>query len=369
MKKLKRKEFIKRAAIGAVASTGFISCVDKKEEIEAPNIISKKKIRWRMVTTWPPNFPVMGEACNYFADYVREMSAGRLDIKVFGAGELVPALEAFEAVRVGAAEMGCGAAYYWSGRSPATQFFATVPFGMNAQQVNAWLYSGGGLELWQELYAKFDLVPFPGGNTGVQMGGWFNREINTIADFKGLKMRMPGLGGKVLEKAGASVVLVPGGELYTSLERGVIDATEWVGPFHDYLMGFYKIAKYYYSPGWHEPGTILEFFANKGKLEKLDKDLQAIVKYAADKINIWILSEFEARNNSYLDKLIHEENVELRNFSPAILSQLKVYTDDVLSEIVEKDAFSKKVYDSYSKFHTQIKKWNQYSERAYHNIG
>jgi len=217
------------------------SSVDNQQHPVANN--DTAKYTWKLVTTWPPNFPILGEACSLFAKWVDTMSNGRMQIQVFGGGELVPALECFDAVSSGAADMSHGAAYYWAGKINAAQFFASVPFGMNAQQLNSWLIGGDGLQLWQELYAPYNLIPFPGGNSGVQMGGWFNKEINTIADFKGLKMRMPGLGGKVLSAVGASPLLISGGELYTSLERGVIDATEWMGPFHDYKMGFHESMK------------------------------------------------------------------------------------------------------------------------------
>ena len=203
---LSRKDFFKGIAIGTISLPFVIrSCGNEnlaQKSAAGPNIITNKKYKWKLVTTWPPNFPVLGESANLLAEYVGQMSGGRMEITVYGGGELVPALEAFDAVRSGAAEMGSGAGYYWAGKAPAAQFFASVPFGMNAQQLNAWILTGGGMELWKELYANFGLVPFVGGNTGVQMGGWFNREINSKADFKGLKMRIPGLGGKVLEKAG-----------------------------------------------------------------------------------------------------------------------------------------------------------------------
>jgi len=321
-----------------------------------------------MVTTWPPNFPVLGEACQLFADWVDQMSLGQMKIKVYGAGELIPGLEVFDAVSSGAAEMGNGAAYYWAGKSPATQFFAAVPFGMNAQQMNAWIYSGGGLALWQELYKKFGLIAFPAGNTTMQMGGWFNKEINTIDDFKGLKMRIPGLGGKVLTKAGGTAVLSSGNEIYTNLERGVIDATEWIGPYHDYVMGFHKIAKYYYSPGWHEPGSVLENMFNLKEFEALPAHLKVILETASARMNLWVISEFEAKNNEYLNKIKAEKSVELRKFSPEILQILKKYTDEVLHEMAATDAFTKKVYDSFNTFRNDIKSWAAYSEKLYHEL-
>ncbi len=370
MKKVNRKTFLKGVALTTIGLPIAIrSCSSQNfaQNAEGPNLITNKKFEWKMVTTWPPGFPVLGESCTILAELVEKMSAGRLKIKVYGGGELVPALEAFEAVQSGAADMGSGAAYYWAGKAPATQFFASVPFGMNAQQINAWVMTGGGQALWDELYGQFNLVPLLAGNSGVQMGGWFNREINTIDDFKGLKMRMPGLGGKVLERAGGAPVLLAGGEIYTGLERGIIDATEWIGPYHDYKMGFHEIAKYYYSPGWHETGTILEMFINKDSFEKLPKDLQAIVRTAAAYINSWMLSEFETKNSIYLKKLINEKNVDIRKFPEVVLQPLRKYTTEILEELTSKDAFSKKVYASYDNFRKQIASWSDLTEKEYYN--
>lgn len=368
-KTINRKKFIKTAVLSGLGASLLTSCgSSEKSDITAPNLITSKKYKWKMVTTWPPNFPVLGTGATMYADWVREMTGGRIDIKVYGGGTLVPALEVFDAVSSGAAEMGSGASYYWGGKEASLQFFTTVPFGMNAQQMNSWLYSGGGLELYEAQYARFNLVPFPGGNTGVQMAGWFNKEINTIEDFKGLKMRMPGIGGKVLEKAGGTAVLSAGSELYTNLERGVIDATEWIGPYHDYLMGFHEIAKYYYAPGWHEPGSNLEIIVNKRLLDTLEPDLKAILQTAAFRLNMWILSEFEAKNNEYLQKIINESDVEVRRLNPDILTQMKQYTKETIQELVDSDAKTKTLYESYSKFQKNINEWSQYSESAYYNM-
>ena len=368
-KRFSRKNFLKGIALGTLSLPVLIrSCAPENfaQNQSSPNIITNKKYQWKMVTTWPPNFPILGQGCNLFAQWVNEMSGGRMEIKVYGGGELVPALEAFDAVRSGAADMGSGAAYYWAGKAAAAQFFASVPFGMNAQQMNAWLIGGEGMTLWEELYAQFNLVPMPGGNTGVQMGGWFNREINSMDDLKGLKMRMPGLGGKVLERAGGAPVLLAGGEIYTGLERGVIDATEWIGPYHDYKMGFHQIAKYYYGPGWHEPGTVLEFFFNKERFDKLPMDLQAILRHAALRLNGWMLAEFDAQNAVYLDKLINEENVDIRTYPQEVLEELKLFTTEFLEDLVAKDPLVKKVYGSYQKFRKSAKAWSKLTERSYY---
>ena len=363
-----RKQFIKASVVTAGAGILLGGCNNQAATTQDITSLIQKKYNWKMVTTWPPNFPVLGEACQLFADWVDQMSLGQMKIKVYGAGELIPGLEVFDAVSSGAAEMGNGAAYYWAGKSPATQFFAAVPFGMNAQQMNAWIYSGGGLALWQELYKKFGLIAFPAGNTTMQMGGWFNKEINTIDDFKGLKMRIPGLGGKVLTKAGGTAVLSSGNEIYTNLERGVIDATEWIGPYHDYVMGFHKIAKYYYSPGWHEPGSVLENMFNLKEFEALPAHLKVILESASARMNLWVISEFEAKNNEYLNKIKAEKGVELRKFSPEILQILKKYTDEVLHEMAATDSFTKKVYDSFNTFRNDIKSWAAYSEKLYHEL-
>lgn len=372
MKKLNRRDFVKKASLAAVGSATLLtSCAEtddakKDGNSQSPAINLNKTTEWKMVTTWPPGFPVLGEGAQMFADWVEKMSAGRLKIKVYGGGELVPPLESFEAVQQGIAQIGHGASYYWAGKMPASQFFAAVPFGMNAQQMNAWIYSGGGQELWEETYAKFNLLPMAAGNTGVQMGGWFNREINSINDFRGLKMRMPGLGGKVIEKAGGSAVVIAGGEIFTSLERNVIDATEWIGPYHDYTMGFHNIASHYYYPGWHEPGTILEIFFNKGAFQGLSDDLQEICKTAAARSNVWMLAEFDAKNSIYLQKIRNESNVKIQPYPTDVLAELRKHAEEVLKDVTESDAQSKKVYDSFSKFKKQISSWSELTEQAYY---
>ncbi len=354
---MKRRTFLKAAGVGAAAGAATLA--------QAPAVLASKKFTWRMVTTWPPKFPVLGEGAELLAKWIDEMSDGRIKIQVFGGGELVPPLGAFDAVSQGTVEMGHGAAYYWAGKSAATQFFAAVPFGFNAQQMNAWMYGGGGLKLWREVYAPFNLVPFPAGNTGVQMGGWFNKEIKTIADFNGLKMRIPGLGGKVIAKVGGNAVLVAGGEIYTNLDRGVIDAAEWVGPYNDIKMGFHKAAKFYYYPGWHEPGTTLECFINKAAWESLPKDLQAVVETAMMRSNLWMLSEFEAKNNDSLKELVEKHGVKLRRFPDDVLKALRKAADEVLDEEASKDEMTKKVYAAFKEFRKKMDAWTDISERAY----
>ncbi len=327
---------------------------------------SGKPIEWSMVTTWPPGFPVLGEGCERFADMVKTMSGGRLHIKVYGGGELVPPLEAFDNVAEGTVQLANGAAYYWAGKVKAAQFFASVPFGLNAQQMNAWILQGGGQALWDEVYAPFGVRAFPSGNTGVQMGGWFNKEINGIADLQGLKIRMPGLGGRVISAAGASAVNIAGQELYTSLERNIIDATEWIGPYHDYLMGFHKIAKYYYYPGWHENGSMLETIVNLEAYNSLSPDLQEILKAATAWHNVFTISEFEAQNSRYLRKLL-AEGVQLRRFPSEVIDRLRTLTDEVIADMIATDPISKKVFTAFDSFRTEISSWAAYSEAIYYS--
>ena len=344
---MKRKDFLKKGIVASVALATMGACNTKGE---SANINTKKRIKWKMVTTWPPNFPVLGEGCQLFSEWVEDMSEGRLVIDVYGGGELVPPLQIFEAVSSGACEIGHGCAYYWAGIQPAFQFFGGVPFGMDAPEYNAWMFEGGGLELWTELYARYNIVPIPAGNTSAQMGGWFNKKIDTMADFKGLKMRMPSLGGKVLERVGGTAVLSPGSELYTNLERGVIDATEWIGPYHDYLMGFHQIAKYYYYPGWHEPGSLLENMINKRDWDNLAPDLQQIVKDASARLNKFIYTTFRAKNYEYLQKIKAESDVEIISFSSEVLASLKGTFDEILTEEAAKNDLFNRVYSAYEAF-------------------
>jgi TRAP-type mannitol/chloroaromatic compound transport system substrate-binding protein len=320
-----------------------------------------------MVTSWPRNFPGLGTGAKFLAQLINEMSGGRIHIKVYGARELVGAFEIFDAVSQGTAEMGHGGAYYWKGKNPATQFFSAVPFGFTAQEMNSWLYYGGGLKLWEEVYDDFGLIPNPAGNTGVQMGGWFNRQIDSIKDLKGLKMRLPGLGGEVLKRLGGIPVSLPGGEIFTSLQSGAIDATEWIGPYNDLAFGFYKVAKYYYYPGWHEPGTSLECFINQKAFQQLPADLQSIVRNACRVANEDMLAEYTARNQAALVTLVNKHHVQLKKYPTEVLDQFKKTSEQVVSEIAEASPLANKIYHSFSEFKEQVSAWHELSEKAYLN--
>jgi TRAP-type mannitol/chloroaromatic compound transport system substrate-binding protein len=360
-KNLDRRSFIKK--IGA-ASLGVAAAAT----VSAPAVWAQgKTYNWRMVTTWPPEMPVLQTGAQRFAKRVEEMSQGRMKIQVYAGGELVPPLGVFDAVSQGTVEVGSGASYYWAGKCPAGQWFSSVPFGFNPQGINTWIYSGGGLQLWEEVYAPFNVVPRPQGNTGVQMGGWFRKKIESVNDFKGLKMRIPGLGGKVVSKAGASVVLLAGGEIYTSLERGVLDATEWVGPLHDLRMGFYQATKYYYYPGWHEPGTTLEVIFNKKAYDDLPSDLKAIIDAAAAETNLWSLCEFESQNGQALETLVTQHGVELLRFPDSVLSDFRKMAEESLEEEAAKDAATKKVHEAFKAFKAKIGGWNEIAEKSYYD--
>lgn len=365
-----RRKIFKALALGTISLPFAIRALTGDMNAQkgggSPTLANQKTYEWKMTTTWPPNFPVLGDACEMLSGLIETMSAGRMKITVYGGGELAPPLKAFETVRSGGAEMGCGAGYYWAGIAPAAQFFASVPFGMNAAQHTAWIMNGGGMELWQELYAQFGVVPFLGGNTGVQMGGWFNREINSLQDIQGLKMRIPGLGGRVFDAAGGAQVLMPGSELYSNLERGVIDATEWLGPYHDTQMGFHEIAKYYYTPGWHEPGTALEFFANQEKFDELPADLQAIIRSAAYHTHLWCWMEMEKRNAEALSSLV-EKGVELRQFPKEVIERFRTLTEEVLQTLTEEDPFSARVYASFKQFQSQAYNYAAITEKRFYN--
>ncbi|MCK5640068.1 MAG: TRAP transporter substrate-binding protein DctP [Gammaproteobacteria bacterium] len=364
---MKYRNVINKILIGVFVVSGVLVGCGKQEETAMSTVKEFETVHWKMVTTWPKNFPGMGTGANKLAELITEMSGGRIQVKVYGAKELVPPFEIFDAVSRGTAEMGHGASYYWKGKSEAAQFFAAVPFGLTAQEMNAWLYQGGGMALWQEVYAPFGLVPTAAGNTGVQMGGWFNKEINSLADLKGLKMRIPGLGGEVLSRLGGTPVSLPGGEIFTSLQSGAIDATEWVGPYNDLAFGLHKAAKFYYYPGWHEPGTTLESFVNKQAFEALPEDLQAIVLNASRVANQDMLADFTARNNQALETLVKVHSVQLRKFPDEVLKQLRSISDEVVAEVAAKDPLSQKVYQSFKKFRDQVVEWHGVSEQAYLN--
>jgi TRAP-type mannitol/chloroaromatic compound transport system substrate-binding protein len=324
-------------------------------------------IEWKLVTTWPKGLPGLGAAPENFARRVNEASGGRLRIRVFGAGEIVPAFEVFDAVSGGVAEAGHGAAYYWKGKIPAAVFFTAVPFGMTAQEVNGWLHYGGGLPLWRELYAPFGVIPYAGGSTGVQMAGWFNKRLNNRSDLAGLKMRIPGLAGEVFDAAGGSAVRIAGGEVYTSMQTGVIDAVEWVGPYNDRTLGLMEVGEYYYYPGWHEPGAMLETIINAEALAALPEDLQAIVRIAARATNTDMLDDFTANNSESLQILLRDFDTEVLPLPDDVMDALYEQSQIAMQALVDSDPMAKKIAASYFAFAEKVRTYHEISERAYLN--
>ena len=361
---MQRRQFI--SGLGAGLATGTLAGCSQQDCSSADLATqTQETFEWKMVTTWPPNLPGLGVGANNLAQYIDEITGGRIQVKVYAANELVPALEVFDSVSRGTAEMGHGGAYYWKGKSEATQFFGAVPFGMNAQEMNGWLYYGGGLALWRELYAPFNLVPFSIGHTGTQMGGWFNKQINTLDDIQGLKMRIPGLGGEVFKRAGGTPVLLPGSEIFTSLQTGNIDATEWVGPYNDIAFAFQDVAKYYYYPGWHEPTACLEAIVNKEAFDALPGDLKAAVDIACKAATNDMLADFTAHNHTALQSLM-DKGVEMRKFPDEILQRFQEITTELLQEKAANDEMFAKIYQSYSEYQASVMKYHAISEQAYY---
>ncbi|MBT8061026.1 MAG: TRAP transporter substrate-binding protein [Xanthomonadales bacterium] len=353
-----RRKFVTTAGLAGTAGL-LAACGNRSESAadcpETSESRPAETFEWKMVTTWPRDFPGLGTGANYLARIIGEMSDGRLTVKVYGGNELVPPFEVFDAVQRGTAEMGHGGAYYWKGKIPASPFFSGVPFGLTGAEMNGWFYHGGGLEVYRETYAPFGVIPWPIGNSGTQMGGWFNKEINSVDDLKGLKMRIPGFGGEVLKAVGGTPVNIPGAELFTALQNGTIDATEWVGPMNDLAFGLFRAAQYYYYPGWHEPGTALEGIVNAEAYEALPADLQAIVKYACQAANMDMFADFEARNGEALQTLIREHGVELRPFPEDVLAELREAAFEVVEAQAASDEMSAKVWGSLKTYMENVK--------------
>lgn len=322
--------------------------------LAAPAIArAQTAMTWKMATSWPKGAPGVGVNAQRVADMITAMSGGRLTVQLFAAGELVPPFEVFDAVSSGAAEMGHATPYYWQGKDKAFHFFTGVPFGIDATEHSAWLYFGGGMELWQKAYEPFGVVPFYAGSSGPQAGGWFLKEINSVEDFKGLKMRIAGLGGEVMRRLGVNVVLLPPGEIFAAMQAGTIDAAEWVGPWNDLAFGLYKVAKYYYMPAFHELGPALEVMVNKAAYEGLPDDLKEIVKRAAMASATESLADFTYHNIQSLKPLLEKEGVELRTMNDDILKALATESDAVLADIAAASPLAKEVYDSFTTFRAQ----------------
>ena len=383
---MKRREIIKGAAGGAVATSALFlagcgqndaqklkadleAAQAKISELEsappeAPAII-KDRVEITMVSTWPRDFPGLGTGAQRFARRVTDMSDGRLNVEYFAGGERVKPFDSFDEVASGNAQMYHGAEYYWKGKHPGWAYFTAVPFGLTYTEINAWIRFGGGQELWDELAAEAGLKGLMCGNTGVQMGGWFRKEMNSADDFKGLKIRIPGLGGDVLAKLGASPVSLPGSQIYENLVSGAIDATEWVGPWNDNVMKFYEAAKYYYYPGMHEPGAMLACGINKSFWDGLTKADQVMIEAAASMENDVMMSEYNAKNGEALAKLISEQGVQLKRFNDDIYDAFGRAAKEVFDEVVEHSDLARRIHESFVQTRANVGAWAKISDQEY----
>ena len=350
---MKRRQFL----VGAAAASAGTA-------LAAP-AVAQERIEIAMVTTWPRDFPGLGTGAQRFAQRVNDMSDGRIQVEYFAAGEKVGPFDSFDEVASGNSQAYHAADYYWKGKHPGWAYFTAVPFGLTYTELNAWIRFGGGQELWDELGAEFGIKGIMCGNTGVQMGGWFNKEINSAEDFAGLKMRIPGLGGDVLATLGASPVSLPGGQIYENLVSGAIDATEWVGPWNDEAMKFYEAAKYYYYPGMHEPGAMLFCGFNASFWGSLSKSDQITIEAAASMENDVMMSEYNAKNGAALARLIQDQGVELREFNDDVYDAFGVGADAVFATVVEHSDLARRIHESFLTARQDIGGWTNISDQAY----
>ena len=375
---MNRRDFLTTAST-ASAAIAFTGCNDsnrqaidyskhpkpKDSDEKRVNINRNKKVVVKLATSWPAHFPIMGTGVEKFAKRVEEISSNSIEIKIYPKNVLIPSLAVFDACSSGQIDAFHSGPYYWKGKNSAFSLYSGIPFGFTAEEINSWMLFGGGLELWREQYGRYNLYPFMGGNTNIQMGGWFRKKINSLTDMQGLKMRIPGLGGEVFSKMGVNPVLISAGEIYTSLERGVIDATEWVGPALDIKMGFYKVAPYYYS-GWHEPGSILELTFNKIFWQKLSNEHKSMIEVASSEMNSNMTYEFHSENIKALKKL-KELGISIHQFPNDVIDAGKKSLNRVISELSQKSNDFEIVYRSIENYLSLSKEWNDISLKYFLN--
>ena len=352
-----RRDVLKSGLVG-------LGGVAAASSLSAP-AIAKERIEVTMVSTWPRDFPGLGTGAQRFAQRVTDMSDGRIQVNYYAGGERVKPFDSFDEVASGNAQIYHAADYYWKGKHPGYAYYCSVPFGLTYTEMNAWIRFGGGQELWDELGAEFGIKGLMCGNTGVQMGGWYRKEINSVDDLKGLKIRMPGLGGDVMAKLGASPVSLPGSQIYENLVSGAIDATEWVGPWNDIAMKFYEAAKYYYYPGMHEPGAMLCVGMNKTWWDGLSKSDQLLINAAASMENDVMMAEYNAKNGASLKRLIEEQGVKLREFNDDIYDAFGEAAEEVFEEVRQHSDLAARIHDSFAKSRAEIGAWAKISDQAY----
>lgn len=358
---MKHRAFVSGAAIAAGST--LTACTIRKRGVATAGT-ALPSVRWRMATSWPKSLETIFGGAETVCRRIAEMTDGRFVIQPFAAGEIVPGLQVLDAVQNGTVECGHTASYYYTGKNPALAFGCAVPFGLNAQQQNAWLYHGGGLETMHKLYSDFGVINFPAGNTGAQMGGWFKRNVTLIADLKGLKMRIPGLGGEVMSRLGVNVQVLPGGEIYLALDRGAIDAAEWVGPYDDEKLGLHKAAKFYYYPGWWEPGPTLETQVNLIAWRKLPKEYQEVFKTAAYEANMNMLAQYDALNREAIARLI-AGGTQLTPYSKEIMQAAQKASFELYEANAAKNNTFKQVYGQWKQFRDQVYQWNKINELSF----
>jgi TRAP-type mannitol/chloroaromatic compound transport system substrate-binding protein len=354
---VQRRKFIKSAALGLAAAP-----------LAAPAIAqSMPEVRWRLASSFPKSLDALWGAAEDVAARVAASTDGKFQIRTFAGGEIVPALQVLDAVQTNTVQCGHTASYYYFGKDPTFAFDCTVPFGLNGRQMNAWLYYGGGLDLLRDFFKTYNVRPIPCGNTGAQMGGWFRKEIATVADLTGLKFRIGGFAGQVMTKLGVVPQQIAGGDIYPALEKGTIDAAEWVGPYDDEKLGFYKVAKFYYYPGWWEGQAQISFYVNIGEWEQLPKSYQAILEAACAEANVHMVAKYDARNMPALRRLV-ANGTQLRPFSRDILEACWKATNEVYDETSAKNPNFKKVYESWRPFRDEIETWFSVAESSFDNF-
>ena len=363
---MKRRRLLTQAAIASVSATTLSSCI-RIRKASSVSEGSLPAVQWRMATSWPKSLTTIFGGAETVCQRVAEMTDNRFTIIPYAAGEIVPGLQVLDAVQSETVECGHSASYYYTGKNPALAFGTSVPFGLSSQQQNAWLYHGGGLAEMQKLYADFNAINFPAGNTGAQMGGWFKKDIQSLSDLQGLKMRIPGLGGKVMSRLGVNVQVLPGGEIYLALERGAIDAAEWVGPYDDQKLGLNRAAKYYFYPGWWEPGPTLDVMINRSAWQKLPTEYQEILRTAAQEANLNMLSQYDALNREAMGQLL-AGGTQLVAYSPEILQSAQKSSFELYEEIALENSSFRQVFDQWKQFRQQIFQWNAINILSYEDF-
>ncbi len=362
---MERRDFMKKATLGTAAGALLAGCGNNTAEGQgsAPAVQTQPNVRWRLASSFARSLDTIFGAAEVLADRVSQLTGGRFVIRVYSGGEIVPSFEVLEAVQKGAVHMGHSASYYYIGKNPALAFDCTVPFGLTARQHMAWVYQAEGLDLLRELFADFNIINFPGGNTGTQMGGWFNREINSLQDLRGLKMRIPGMGGRVMDQLGVTVQQISSGEIYSALERGAIDAAEWVGPYDDEKLGFYKVVDHYYYPGWWEPGPALTFYVNRDAWDKLPVDYQNILEVATAEAGLTMMTRYDARNPAALQRLL-DHGVQLHPFPDDVMQAAREAAAELLESPTSDPGYAK-IFTAFKKWREDSYRWFGTAEQAY----